>query len=65
MQLDNVGIASILSGNTHSSLYDINLLPKPRMKIVHNCLLQLDLKKSSLSVSGVVEIALIFLGVSQ
>ena len=64
MQLNNMGIASILPGNTHSSLYDMNLLPKPRMKTVHNCLLQLDLKKSSLLVAGVVEIALIFLGVS-
>jgi hypothetical protein len=65
MQLNNVGIALILPENTHSSLYDMNLLLKPRMKIVHNCLLQLDLKKCSLLVAGVVEIALIFFGVSQ
>jgi hypothetical protein len=65
MQLDNVGMASILPGNTHSSLNDMNLLPKPRIKIVHNCLLQLDLKKSSLSVAGVVEAASIFWEVSQ
>jgi hypothetical protein len=63
MQLNYVGIALILPGNTHSSLNQMNLLPKPRMRIVHNCILRLDIKQSSLSVAGVVEIVSIFLGV--